>query len=992
MAGKLNIIIGSLSNFLSDRGQRRSLRRRSLRPQCDKKLPSNVNANHYQSLSNRMRNDAGFDAAVISIRIVHIDYYLLPLSDYSSSLAFQAARLTVRNAFATPKLPIVRIFGATPSGQKACLHIHGARPYMYVALPPNVSGQDAIHFASKLRHALEQALSTAYDQSTHFNQHNPPIAPQAGQLFPPLPSVSRSTYIANVEPVLRTNIYGFHPVPSLFLRISTFNPRTIPRIAAILSQGGLPDELVQHRMQPFESHLPFHLQVLTDLSLAGMAYINLATCKFRHPMPRPTPQRPQQPHPFSAVNLERRFEAGLEHLRPDLFWPFHVARHSPSELEIDAFVEDVLNARTVSPEPGSTDAQYSFASKTLRVLWDEERLRTGVMPQRQQSEPRKSIAGSGLTNDRLRGKLVSACSQPTFRSTSRSEYGGDSESDQPPGLSYQDVFQYLDHEANESLPLTAPQEQAHEPYERGLQSGSDDDEDLEIENDETTWSDIAECTQLDGKPLRRLKKTIRDLVNERKGPSTPNSISPTSKRDSSAHPAEPPGHCESSPSSGLDEEDITLKTTTGARSGPGVAFQIDRQEVAGHRHPSPVRVPLPLLVVTDKHVKVPVRAVNVPAHGHDHLRHAPDNVDDVPEGIDESGSELSLSGDERGQADHKDEAKEKAVVVTYHRQPSQELMLSHAQIVRPSSRPPSASELRANLSEQRIPNIVHQVPYYGAAADAPIGRQTFGGLMFRVPVSGVSHQESFPDAFQQQASAVETPVRVVTPVQRPPRAASLKDTLPRVRAAGSLTSRATQRIKIDSAGRQVREVPEHEGEAPPTWSPSVVPVKRRRQQVFRRFLAEGCHAEAGSDSSDSSFQGEPLSLATSSLKHAPDDSYTAINRPASPKYDERSFYQALKGMSALPVLQNASFQLAPRFCMSVYNVLTPVSAFVFFEVCFTSFMCYRHARILSTAKVWIIECSVLTTGIVAWKPKLDCGRRGGTLVDACIRRVPSVRV
>ncbi len=40
------------------------------------------------------------------------------------------------------KVPVIRVFGATDTGQKVCAHIHGAFPYLYVQYTGNLRPDD----------------------------------------------------------------------------------------------------------------------------------------------------------------------------------------------------------------------------------------------------------------------------------------------------------------------------------------------------------------------------------------------------------------------------------------------------------------------------------------------------------------------------------------------------------------------------------------------------------------------------------------------------------------------------------------------------------------------------------------------------------------------------------------------------------------------------------------------------------------------------------
>jgi DNA polymerase zeta len=69
------------------------------------------------------------------VRLNCIDHYQTAPTRYDPQL-----RNDIRPSQASkgPKVPVIRVFGSTETGQKVCAHIHGAFPYLFVEYPGNL--------------------------------------------------------------------------------------------------------------------------------------------------------------------------------------------------------------------------------------------------------------------------------------------------------------------------------------------------------------------------------------------------------------------------------------------------------------------------------------------------------------------------------------------------------------------------------------------------------------------------------------------------------------------------------------------------------------------------------------------------------------------------------------------------------------------------------------------------------------------------------------
>uniref|UniRef100_A0A7N2L7S9 Uncharacterized protein n=1 Tax=Quercus lobata TaxID=97700 RepID=A0A7N2L7S9_QUELO len=116
--------------------------------------------------------DSQSDSHALSVRIVSIDHYMAPPThglDVSYS-SFQGGKVN--------EVPVIRIYGSTPAGQKTGLHVHGVLPYLCVpcadiSLQPHEEGDAYTHAISL---ALEKALKggTVLDGSLQpYESHIP---------------------------------------------------------------------------------------------------------------------------------------------------------------------------------------------------------------------------------------------------------------------------------------------------------------------------------------------------------------------------------------------------------------------------------------------------------------------------------------------------------------------------------------------------------------------------------------------------------------------------------------------------------------------------------------------------------------------------------------------------------------------------------------------------------------------------------------------------
>ncbi|PSN70266.1 hypothetical protein BS50DRAFT_571548 [Corynespora cassiicola Philippines] len=262
-------------------------------------------------------------------RLNCIDHYQATPTDLDPVLRRGPGPAQRHNA---PSVPVIRVFGATETGQKVCAHIHGALPYLYLEYSGSVDQKDIDAYISDLRASIDHALATAY----HRNPYD-----------------GRSVYVGHISLVKGVPFFGYNVGYRLFLKVYLLNPLHMTRFVDLLHQG----TILNHVFQTYESHLQYLLQWMCDYNLYGCAYIDCAKVQFRTPVPSGDYIDPTS-HAWHDASIPPEFLADSD----------QYPRQSHCTLEVDVCVQDILNRHEVRARP----IHHDFLERTGDLHADEK--------------------------------------------------------------------------------------------------------------------------------------------------------------------------------------------------------------------------------------------------------------------------------------------------------------------------------------------------------------------------------------------------------------------------------------------------------------------------------------------------------------------------------------------------------------------------------------------------------------------------------------------
>ncbi|KAL8921078.1 MAG: hypothetical protein Q9172_004200 [Xanthocarpia lactea] len=326
---------------------------------------------------------------IFRVRLNCVDHYQGLPTEFDPRLPWRPDQSKQRDA---AKVPVIRVFGATETGQKVCAHIHGAFPYLYIEYHGSLIPDDVDVYVHRLHLSIDHALAVSYRRNRYDG---------------------KTAFVAHISLVKGVPFYGYHVGYKFFLKIYMLNPLHMARLGDLLRQGAV----MKTVLQPYESHMQYLLQWMCDYNLYGCAYIDCSEIRFRSPVPE-FDQTNSATHNWHDRTISPSMTSDREIL----------PRQSHCSLEVDICVHHILNRLDIKPRPLHHDfveRHHSFAHDEKLVhsmagLWrDETRRRKARMGQSNpdsspfppevlvsvSADPRNSQPGGWIHEEEYKAKI-----------------------------------------------------------------------------------------------------------------------------------------------------------------------------------------------------------------------------------------------------------------------------------------------------------------------------------------------------------------------------------------------------------------------------------------------------------------------------------------------------------------------------------------------------------------------------------------------------------
>lgn len=244
------------------------------------------------------------------VRLNCLDHYqAVPNQDFDPPVPRVAADKSSKDR---PRVSVIRVFGATPTGQKVLMHVHGALQYTYIEYTGSLKSEDVTLAAQTLHLSIDHALAVSFRKNPYDGTNH---------------------YVARVSLVKGIPFYGYHVGYKFYLKIYLLNPQHMTRLSDLLRDGAI----MKRALQPYESHLQYLAQWMCDYNLYGCAYIECDKFRFRGPIP--DYYELQNPlHHWHDQSIPSKW------VSDPAVWP----KQSHCALELDVCVQNIVNRRSVT--------------------------------------------------------------------------------------------------------------------------------------------------------------------------------------------------------------------------------------------------------------------------------------------------------------------------------------------------------------------------------------------------------------------------------------------------------------------------------------------------------------------------------------------------------------------------------------------------------------------------------------------------------------------